>query len=492
MTQTAAGSPESAPMLPSRRTWLLVVLGAIVVVGLVGFSIFRQQMRVDAPVTYASDEDHFKYGSITSDVEGVPYWIWLTMPEVCPKLLPGGYTSLGIIQEPGRSTPIGFSTRRVGFLDQVGPNCALCHTGTLRKTATSDPQIYLTAPANQLDLMGYFRFLFGCGNSADFTTENVVAAIERHKKLGLFERFIYGRAIPTVKAALQSRVKQFDSITVGRPAWGPGRVDTFNPYKVLVFNMDMSKDTSVGTADFMSIWDQRSRENLWLHWDGNNDSLDERNLSAAIGAGATPASLSHGLDMDAITRVKSWIMNRRPPPFPFAIDYAKVAAGRPVFERECASCHESGRPNFGAVIPLALLQTDPERNKAFDADIAARMNTIGAGRPWAFHHFRRTEGYASHPLDGIWLRGPFLHNGSVPTLRDLLSPPDQRPAVFYRGNDVYDPVNVGFVSDVPEAHGRAFYRFDTKDQGNGNGGHLYGLDLPAGEKSDLIEYLKTL
>ena len=40
------------------------------------------------------------------------------------------------------------------------------------------------------------------------------------------------------------------------------------------------------------------------------------------------------------------------------------------------------------------------------------------------------------PLDGIWLRAPYLHNGSVPTLRDLLRPPDERPVVFYRGYDV--------------------------------------------------------
>src|SRR5437879_13775751 len=119
-----------------RWRWLLIAIGVVAVAGLVGASLFRQQMRVDVPVAYESDEDHFKYGSITSDAEGLPYWIWATMPEVCPTLLPGGYASLGVIQEPGRSTPIGFSVRRVGFLDQVGPNCALCHTATVRKAGT--------------------------------------------------------------------------------------------------------------------------------------------------------------------------------------------------------------------------------------------------------------------------------------------------------------------------------------------------------------------
>ena len=72
------------------------------------------------------------------------------------------------------------------------------------------------------------------------------------------------------------------------------------------------------------------------------------------------------------------------------------------------------------------------------------MNTIGAGRPWQFSHFRKTNGYAAMPLDGIWLRAPYLHNGSVPTLRALLFL-DERPARFYRAYDVYDWRAVGFA-----------------------------------------------
>jgi hypothetical protein len=124
--------------------------------------------------------------------------------------------------------------------------------------------------------------------------------------------------------------------------------------------------------------------------------------------------------------------------------------------------------------------------------MATRMNTIGDGYPWHFHRFRTTNGYANHPLDGIWLRAPYLHNGSVPSLRDLLKPDAQRPATFYRGNDVYDPQNVGFVSTEAQSGGRQFYKFDTHDPGNGNAGHLYGINLSDQDKDALIEYLKTL
>src|SRR4029450_9868187 len=112
--------------------------------------------------------------------------------------------------------------------------------------------------------------------------------------------------------------------------------------------------------------------------------------------------------------------------------------------------------------------------------------------PYRFTHFRKTNGYANQPLDGIWARAPYLHNGSVPTLRDLLEPPEQRRQVLYRGYDVFDQDKVGFVSHVPEEHGRTVFQFDTRLPGNGNGGHLYGTDLSAEQKKALVEYMKQL
>jgi len=478
----------------SIRRWkrYLLILAVPAILALAGLSIYRQQSQVNEPVTYANDQDHFKYGSITSDSNGIPYWIWKTLPEVCPGLLPGGYASLGVVQEPGKDTPIGFSKRRKGLFEQVGPNCALCHTTSFRKSESAPATFYLTGPSNQLDIMGYFKFLFGCARDPAFTAENVIAAIEKHTDLGFVERFFYNAAIPQLREALLDRGRKFDSIIANRPPWGPGRVDTFNPYKVLVFNLDMSNDKTIGTADFMSIWNQGIREGIWLHWDGNNDSVDERNLSASIGAGATPETLNHDDDIESIMRIKRWILTRPAPAYPYSIDLVKAAAGKPIYDKYCGYCHEVGSRYFGEVTPLKELGTDPARNVAFDQAMAARMNTIGEGSPWHFHRFRKTDGYANHPLDGIWLRGPYLHNGSVPTLRDLLKPPTARPTVFYRGNDVFNPDDVGFVYTAKEANGRTFYEVDTRLEGNGNGGHNYGTDLPPQAKDSLLEYLKTL
>jgi hypothetical protein len=122
---------------------------------------------------------------------------------------------------------------------------------------------------------------------------------------------------------------------------------------------------------------------------------------------------------------------------------------------------------------------------------ATAYNAYGAGRPWDFSEFRTTEGYVAVPLDGLWLRGPYLHNGSVPSLADLLEPVSRRPTRFYRGHDVVDPVRVGFVSEGPEAQ-RVGTLYDTTLDGNSPAGHVYGTTLLPEEKRALLEYLKTL
>ena len=111
-----------------------------------------------------------------------------------------------------------------------------------------------------------------------------------------------------------------------------------------------------------------------------------------------------------------------------------------------------------------------------------------------FKRFRKTNGYANMPLDGLWLRGPYLHNGSVPTVMDLLSASSERPRIFYRGNDIIDQQDLGFVSDTPVAYGRELFLMDVSIDGNGNRGHegyQYGTELNEQEKRALIEYLKT-
>jgi hypothetical protein len=97
--------------------------------------------------------------------------------------------------------------------------------------------------------------------------------------------------------------------------------------------------------------------------------------------------------------------------------------------------------------------------------------------------------YAARPLYGIWAAAPYLHNGSVPTLSDLLLPPERRPKTFALGAREYDPVKVGFVVDTSCSQQDCLV--DTTQTGNGNGGHLWGTDLSEADRMALLEYLKT-
>ena len=96
--------------------------------------------------------------------------------------------------------------------------------------------------------------------------------------------------------------------------------------------------------------------------------------------------------------------------------------------------------------------------------------------------------YAARPLYGIWAAAPYLHNGSVPTLYDLLLPPEQRPKTFALGKREYDPVRLGFAVDTACAQQDCIV--DTTRTGDGNGGHLWGTDLADPDRMALLEYLK--
>lgn len=105
--------------------------------------------------------------------------------------------------------------------------------------------------------------------------------------------------------------------------------------------------------------------------------------------------------------------------------------------------------------------------------------------------------YKAGPLAGVWATGPFLHNGSVPTIYDLLSPEEERPAVFHVGSQRFDAEKLGFVSSfdsIPEAERARLSRFDTALPGNSNRGHAFpaGAKLSPDDRYAIIEYLKIL
>jgi hypothetical protein len=97
--------------------------------------------------------------------------------------------------------------------------------------------------------------------------------------------------------------------------------------------------------------------------------------------------------------------------------------------------------------------------------------------------------YKARPLNGIWATAPYLHNGSVRTLYDLMLPASSRPKSFCAGSIELDTRDVGLVNDcsVPNV-----YRFDATKRGNYNTGHEFGTGFNEYDKRAVVEYMKTL
>jgi mono/diheme cytochrome c family protein len=524
-------------------------VGAFVLgVSLIGGAYLIARLTDDEPVTYADMREHFKYGSTGGERGwkkqfgfGLPYWVWIALPELFREYLPDrragrGYAAFGFIYEDGKDPrfdlPIGMSMRRVQGIDRVYFNCAVCHTGSLRAAPNGPREIVLGMPANTLNLGALVQFLDRCAADWKFRSTRIMPKIEeleavreelrlprngyRPDPLNPVDRFVFQYVIITLlREQLLTLTSRLSFIRLD--SWGPGRVDTFNPPKALLgFPMEKAPEhEKVGNADLPSVWNQRWKAGMQLHWDGNNTQVDERNLSAGFGTGATPTTI----DKEKVLRTAAFLWDQaRPPDFPARYFRAELAAqGEPIYRHQCWSCHGNRLPPFrsegdgglvGTVTPIETVGTDRARLDSYTRVLAAAQNSLYAGfpsdeaacrqhpddvqrcYPARFSHFRKTNGYANLPLDGLWLRAPYLHNGSVPDLRWLLQPAKARPVVFFIGYDVYDYERVGFVTQGPDAE-RHGWRYDTRVRGNGNAGHEYGTTLSAAQKAALIEYLKT-
>ena len=455
------------------------IAAGILLVACLVLEFQRLAIKPWPPKTFDDPVMEFKYGSIGAEVNGFPYVIWRELPTIFHDRIPRGWAEFGFLSERGSELPVGISVRRTG-VRRVGFNCATCHTARIE--VGGNDLLVLGAPAAQLDIQSYLLFLIEASADPRLTPDAVFkSAADAGRPINWFDRRVFRYVVfPKLKAEAAPLAQTFAWMRI-KPLHGPGRTDAGNVWRAR-WGMHPERDQAVGTVDFPSVWNQQIRVHGWFHWDGNNNSLTERNYSAALAGGATDWLLERRL----IGKVSDWLMTWPAPRYPLPLDARLAAQGAAVYARErCGECHDQGSSGVGQVTPLAQIGTDPERAMLFSPEMVRRFQDVGKAYSWRFSHYRSTRAYANMPLDGIWARAPYLHNGSVPDLAALLTPPAERPATFWRGCSHFDPVRVGYACTEG-------FSFDTQLIGNGNGGHDYGTHLPAPEKAALIEYLKSL
>lgn len=505
----------------------------------------RPRIEAEQVPTWRPDDlQFFLHGSMSTEV--VPERVLHAFVQTYPDLFPRPDLShFGLISDPAFGWPVGFSRRQVphlGGLSAVGVNCAACHVGELVSAGGGTP-VRVLGMTSHFDAEAFFgavtvagfrtvepanmqRFLaaylaagdpvggatavpglsrawqrqeaqllatirtdpFGSHDVASGALHAIASTDLALDGAGLARG---GDLVPLVRALLQLFHNMRAALHIPDqppdtlpPASGPGRNDAFGLLSAALFGAPQP----YVPVKYGLVWNLERRR--WVHWDGNTQSPIGRNLLAALGLGAPLLGTQGQLDFTMLTRQTALSELIRPPRYPFAVDATAARRGAELYQDHCVACHNSPE-NDSRLHAVEHIGTEPQRAQLFTPLQADRFNTFLAAlrtpgyRPSAVPGLRSTRQYWAPSLAGVWARSPYLHNGSVRTMQELLTRPPARAQSFHRGSRVYDTGQLGYADDGP-------YLLDTGSPGNSNAGHAYGTELSSAQQRDLIEYLKTL
>jgi hypothetical protein len=264
-----------------------------------------------------------------------------------------------------------------------------------------------------------------------------------------------------------------------------------------------------------SLWGFAEKRRVGVFADG---SLNSQNYAWAFGAELMASDSGEHLraSLPKLKQVVDNVIGRLlPPKYPFNIDRDLAEQGRPLVEKNCFECHgqhkrdPEGFPIFEPpqLIPHDLVGTNDQRldyGNSVWVDLA-EQGSLSDLIKFNRHFFNF--GYYAPKLWGIWSRFPYFHNGSVPTLYHVLSPPEERPKVFsmedagelYRFDKNYvglrtyrNPAMITTQILKAKRGNRNLYWIGKEE--HGNQGHYYDFmeDWTQEDKLAVIEYLKTL
>lgn len=412
----------------------------------------------------------------------------------------------------------------------VNLTCAACHTGRVQDD-NGKVQYLMGAPSQTFTAAAWRLQITKTVRDNRFTVAAFSKALEaksgnwlypRDPARQLAETTLFKRKMAEILKAMSERVNTREDLLqeyIGKRTYNkarngytggdvgellnggtPGQVEAFGTAVSLLVPEDIkamaegpAKEDALrkylppkpAVVDIMSVWGQGKRKSA--QWDGNIASPLLRNLGAELGVIGDPTVV----DFDNGKFTTRFVNDLPSPVYPFGVDGAKALAGKPIYAAKCAGCHDSGK-GFDVKTDMNRANglTEESRKalgKAMLASCGTNAKKEAECRTSIDAAVTTPRSYLAAPLDGIWARAPYLHNGSVPTLGQLLLPAAKRSATFARGNIAYDKAEVGFEW---KKGGTAV--FDTSKEGLSNRGHEFGVELDANDRNALLEYLKTL
>ncbi len=424
----------------------------------------------------------------------------------------------------------------------MGLTCAACHTGQWNY---GDSKIIVEGAPSMLDFDSFFAALVDSLEAAPQADTASISYLDLKNRMERRQRINH-----TTLAAGFGRVDAFGQIFNQVSIVINGNSDSTKGEP----NAPASYPFLWDIAQHKFVQWNGSAPNFGVEGDGSK----LRNIGEVIGVfgdvSGKPEKVpkfESSINYEGIKNIEHWVSNLRSPEWPSDIlgKPGDPAPGEGLYRKYCESCHAiiKDRPQYPLpvqMVPVSDVGTDPALIRNFA--VVANTNKVqgkfvlidsqhpsrkfGASAPIGeiagyysvgvlrglesttfidpgnlvrsltdFFQSREAgpaavNSYKARPLDGIWATAPYLHNGSIPNLWELLQEPGKRAATFCVGDKRFDPVQVGYHSvsgGVASCEGS--FRFDTALPGNRNTGHSYGTaEMSDDEKRSLIEYLKSL
>lgn len=260
------------------------------------------------------------------------------------------------------------------------------------------------------------------------------------------------------------------------------------------------------TSDPPPWWRVHKKNALFYNGMARGDHRGTMSMATAICVDTLEeAKRVDGLFVD----IHAFVTSVRAPKYPFEIDDELAAHGEQIFLETCAGCHgtygetdeDDTYPNL--LIPLDVIGTDPvvaEGGTVHAPQVVEWYNGSFYGQITRMEVNDPFPGYMPPPLDGVWATAPFLHNGSVPNIEMMLNS-TTRPRYWKRidyDSENFDEATLGWPHeevDYPQAEAPEDERkfvYDTDYWSQSNAGHTFGDHFNDGQRSAVIEYLKTL